>query len=88
MAVSSFFVRAGDDIRDARGPLLSALEKRSCAVDLAKRPRRDREIGQSGHAAVHSETKGEVVVAAGLEQRQRLRQVTLSLRILPREPMR
>ena len=56
---------------EARDPRLHAVDERNRAIDIAERPRRNREISHRGDAGVRSEAKGQIVVAAGLEQGER-----------------
>ena len=56
---------------EVRDPRLHAVDERNRAIDLAERPRRNRQIGHRGDAGVQSEAKGQIVVAAGLEQGER-----------------
>ena len=74
------------DVGDARHPRLHAVDKRNRAIDLAERPRRFRQIGHRADAGIQSEAKGQIVVAAGLEQGERTFQMLPRLAILAGEP--
>ena len=73
------------DVLEGANPRLHALDERNRAIDLAERPGRNRQIGHRGRARVMSEAKGELIVAAGLEQRERVFQFTHGLNIFPGE---
>jgi hypothetical protein len=72
-------------VRKAGDPLSHSLNERKRAVDLAQRPQHEREIGHGGHARVHPEAKGQIVVAARLEQRERALQMGSRFKIFARE---
>ena len=74
------------DMGEVRDPRLHAVDERNRAIDLAERPRRNRQIGHRGDAGVLSEAKGQIVVAAGLEQGERPFQMIPRLAILAGEP--
>ena len=74
------------DMGEVRDPRLHAVDERNRAIDLAERPRRNRQIGHRGDAGVLSEAKGQIVVAAGLEQGERTFEVIPRLAILAGEP--
>ena len=74
------------DMGEVRDPRLHAVDERNRAIDLAERPRRDRQIDHRGDAGVQPEAKGQIVVAAGLEQGERTFQVIPRLAILAGEP--
>jgi hypothetical protein len=81
-------VGARRDVRHSAESPLSAANKRNRAFDVAQRPQRNREVEHRSDPGVMSEPKGEVVVAAWLEQRQSLFQVNSRFDILSGEPMR
>ena len=62
------------------------VDERNRAIDFAERPRRKREIDHRGDAGVLSEAKGQIVVAAGLEQGERAFQMIPRFAILAGEP--
>ena len=74
------------DMGEVRHPRLHAVDERNRAIDLAERPRRNRQIGHCADAGVQSEAKGQIVVAAGLEQGERTFQMIPRLAILAGEP--
>ena len=74
------------DMGEVRDPRLHAVDERNRAIDLAERPRRNRQIGHRGDAGVHAEAKGQIVVTAGLEQGERPFKVIPRLAILAGEP--
>jgi hypothetical protein len=58
---------AGGSVGDGRDPGVHTIYQRNCAIDLAKRPRRE---GQNGHCRdprVLSEAESQIVISAGLE---------------------
>ena len=73
-------------MRDARDPLLGAVNEGNRAIDLAERPGRNGQIDHRGDAGVKSKAKGQIVVTAGLEQGERPFQVIPRLAILAGEP--
>ena len=56
------------DMGEVRDPRLHAVDERDRAIDLAERPRHDRQRTHRGGAGVLSKAKSQIVVAAGLEQ--------------------
>ncbi len=72
---------------EVRYPPLHAVDERNRAIDLAERPQREGKIGHRADARVRSEAKGQIVVAARLEQGERTFQMILSLAIFAGEPM-
>ena len=74
------------DMRDARDPLLGAVNEGNRAIDIAERPGRKGQIDYRGDAGVKSKAKGQIVVTAGLEQGERPFQVIPRLAILAGEP--
>ena len=73
-------VRKRADVGEVGHPLMHAINERNCAIDVAERPGRHRQIDHRGDARVLSEAKGQIVVAAGLEQVERLLEVIPRLR--------
>ncbi len=73
---------------EARDPRLGAADERNRAFDVAQRPQREREVEHRRDAGVLSEAKGQIVVAAGLEQGERAFQMIARFAILSGEPMR
>ena len=73
---------------EARGPHLSVANERNCAPNVAQRPQREREVKYRRDARVLPEAKGQIVVPAGLEQRQRALQIFSRFAVLSGEPMR
>ena len=71
---------------EARDPRLHAVNERNRAIDLAERPQRNRQIDHRADAGVMSEAKGQIVVAAGLEQGERPSKMIPRLAILAGEP--
>ena len=69
-----------------RDPKLGPVNEGNRAIDLAERPRGDRQIDHCGDAGVQAEAKSQIVVAAGFEQGERALQVIPSLAILAGEP--
>jgi hypothetical protein len=76
------------DVRVTRDPRLSVTNEGNCALNVAQRPQREREVKHRRDARVLSETKGQIVVPAGLEQRQRAFQMLACYDVLSSEPMR
>ena len=74
------------DMGEVRDPRLHAFYERNRAIDLAERPGRNRQVKHRGDTGVLSEAKGQVIVAAGLEQGERPFDVIPSLAILAGEP--
>ena len=72
---------------EGRDPRLRGHE-RNRAIDLAERPRRNRQVSHCVYAGVHSEAKGQIIVAAGLEQGERPFEVIPRLAVLAGEPAR
>ena len=68
MAAIDLPIRERSDMVEARGSRLHAVDERNRAIDLAERPQHEGEIAHRGDAGVMSEAKGQIVVAAGLEQ--------------------
>ena len=68
----------------ARDPRFHSLNERNRSVDLAKRPRSNRQIDHRGDAGIRSELKRQIVVAAGLEQGERTFQMISRLAITGR----
>ena len=60
----------------ARDPRFHSLNERNRSVDLAKRPRNERQIDHRSDAGIRREAKRQIVVAAGLEQGERAFQFT------------
>jgi hypothetical protein len=81
-----FPVRVRPDMGEVRYPLLGPINQGQCAIDLAEGPRNKRQIDHGGDTFVMCEAKGQVVVAAGLEQGERLLEVIPCLAILADEP--
>ena len=71
---------------EGRDPRLHAVDERNRAIDLAESPRRNRQVSHCVDAGVHSEAKGQIIVAAGLEQGERPFEVVPRLRVLAGEP--
>jgi hypothetical protein len=69
-----------------RNPRLHTLDERNRAIHLAESPRPDRQVSHRVHAGVLSEAKGQVIVAAGLEQGERTFQMIPRFGILAGEP--
>ena len=74
------------DMGEVCHPRLHTFDERNGAIDLAERPRRKGKIGHRGDAGVRPESKGEIVVASGFEQRERAFQTFPRLVILAGEP--
>jgi hypothetical protein len=74
------------DMGEVRDPRLHAFYERNRAIDLAERPGRNRQVKHRGDTGVLSEAKGQVIVAAGLEQGERPFEVIPRLAILAGEP--
>ena len=71
---------------EVRDPRLNAVDERSRAIDLAESPQRGRQSGHRGDAGVPSEAKAQIIVAAGLEQRERAFQMIPRFTIFAGEP--
>src|SRR5271165_2329772 len=71
---------------EGRDPRLHAVDERNRAIHLAESPRRNRQVSHCVYAWVHSEAKGQVIVAAGLEQGERPFEVIARLPILAGKP--
>ena len=56
---------------EARDPRLHAVDERNRTIDLAERPRHERQMGHRRDAGVMAEPKCQIVVTAGLEQGER-----------------
>ena len=76
--------RAG--VRDFPDPPLHALNEQNRAIDLPERPQRKREIAHRADAGIELETKGEVIVSAGLKHCERSFEMIPRLAISSREP--
>ena len=58
------------------------------AIDLAERPKRDRQIDRRGDADVLAEAEGEIAIPLRIENRNRLFEVRARLAIVPGKPLR
>jgi hypothetical protein len=73
---------------EARDPRLGVADERNGAPDVAQRPQCEREVEHCCDAGVLAEAKGQIVVAAGLEEGQRVFQVLSRFAKLSGEPTR
>jgi hypothetical protein len=65
---------------------MQAINERRRVIDLADGPRHHRQIGHHGDPGIQSKTKGQIIVAAGLERSERPFQMVPRLAILAGEP--
>ena len=64
------------------------VDKLSRAIDLAERPKHDRQIDHGGNADILAEAKGEIAVSFGIENRQGLFEVRAPLDEISGKPLR
>ena len=76
------------DMGEARDPRLGVADERNGAPDVAQRPQCERELEHCCDAGVLAEAKSQIVVAAGLEEGQRVFQVLSRFAKLSGEPTR
>ena len=71
---------------DFRDPRLHAVDEGNRAINLPKRPQRDRKIPHRADARVESEAKGQIIITARLKHFERPFEVIPRLAISSREP--
>ena len=81
-----FPVRVRANMRDARDPQMGAVNERNRARNVAQRPQSYCEIEHCGDPGVLSEAKGQIVVAARLEQGERAFQMIARFSVLAGKP--
>ena len=64
------------------------VDKLARAIELAKRPEHDGEIGRGGNADILAEAKGEIAVSLRIEDRQRLLEMPASVDETAGKPFR
>ena len=74
-------------MREAREPLVRAVNEGYRAPDVSQRPRCNRQVAHRRDAGVLPEAKGQIIVPAGLEQSKRALEMLARFGVLSGEPV-